>query len=73
MFVQDALRKEHSARTQYLGGQVNVPSRELITLWNGAQVSDSIVLFLRALAAYHMATNEREYRTTYQALFDGSR
>ena len=47
-----------------------VPSQELIDMWNRDKVSDSVVLFLRALAANHMLQRQEPYNWTFPAIFE---
>ena len=64
--VQTALTHEaQQADRLRMDGHSAVPSRALIHFLNEPSQSDSVVLFLRALAAYHMLTHQQAFELMY--------
>lgn len=62
MNVQDALHKEpQQAASLRTRGNSAVASPKLIGFFNNAAQSDSMVLFFRALSAFHMLTHPQDF------------
>ena len=69
--MQVALRNEPDRR-QALEGPRHVASSGFITAWNRDKTSESVVLFLRALAASHMLQNQQFYDERCQMVWPPS-
>ena len=67
--LQEALHREpcepHSRRIK--DGRTAVPSQAMIKHWNKAEVSDSVVLFLRAVTAVHILQHPSFHQDNYMA------
>ena len=67
--MQNALRHEPDFR-HVMDRHTAVASTQLIAAWNKAAVSDSVVLFMRAVAAVHMLDHRERFDLQYMADLD---
>lgn len=71
MYVQSAFETESEAADRLgMDGRSVVPSTELLNLLNDAHKSDSAVLFLRAVSAFHMLTHPEEFEMTLKVQYE---
>lgn len=71
MYVQRAFENESKAADRLrMDGRSVVPSAGFLRFMNVADQSDSLVLFMRALSAFHVLTHSQDFEMSLMAQFN---